>query len=63
VQAYRDYLVQVVKPLDRPDLSHASRIASNTAVMGSSMGGCVSFLLLWEHPEVFSRAGCLSPSL
>ena len=60
-QAYRDYLVTVVKPLidgsyrTRPEREH-------TAVMGSSMGGCVSFLLIWEHPEVFSRAGCLSPA-
>lgn len=60
-QAYRDYVVRVVKPLvdgayrTRPEREH-------TAVMGSSMGGCVSFLLAWEHPEVFSRAGCLSPA-
>jgi predicted alpha/beta superfamily hydrolase len=59
--AYRDYLIQVVKPLvDRTYRTKPDR--DNTAVMGSSMGGCVSFLLLWEHPEIFSRAGCLSPA-
>ena len=26
------------------------------------MGGCVSFLLAWERPDVFSRAACLSPA-
>ncbi len=60
-RAYRRYVVEVVKPMvDRryrtlPD-------AAQTAVMGSSMGGCVSFLLAWERPDVFSRAACLSPA-
>ncbi|MBI3195653.1 MAG: histidine kinase, partial [Ignavibacteriae bacterium] len=34
----------------------------NTGVMGSSMGGLASFLLVWNYPEVFSMAGCLSPA-
>jgi len=34
----------------------------NTAVMGSSMGGIISFHLAWEHPDIFSMAGCLSPA-
>ena len=60
-QAYRDYVVQVVKPMiDRAYRTRPGR--EHTAVMGSSMGGCVSFLLAWEHPEVFSAAGCVSPA-
>lgn len=59
--AYRRFLVRHLKPFvdakyrTLPDREH-------TAVMGSSMGGRVSFLLAWEYPEVFSMAGCLSPS-
>jgi enterochelin esterase-like enzyme len=34
----------------------------HTAVMGSSMGGLISFWLGWKHPEVFGGAGCLSTS-
>jgi predicted alpha/beta superfamily hydrolase len=34
----------------------------NTAIIGSSMGGLASFLAAWEHPEVFSMAGCMSSS-
>jgi predicted alpha/beta superfamily hydrolase len=34
----------------------------NTAVMGSSMGGLISFLIAWNHPDVFSKAACLSSS-
>jgi enterochelin esterase-like enzyme len=33
----------------------------HTAVMGSSMGGLISFWLCWKYPQNFGRAGCLSP--
>ncbi len=32
----------------------------NTAVMGSSMGGLLSFYLVTYHPEVFGVCGCVS---
>lgn len=32
----------------------------HTSVMGSSMGGLISFWLCWKHPDVFGRAGGLS---
>ena len=32
----------------------------NTAVMGSSMGGLLSFYLVTHHPEVFGACGCES---
>lgn len=35
---------------------------SRTAVMGSSLGGLVSFYMAWERPDVFGQCGCLSPS-
>jgi len=34
-----------------------------TATGGSSMGGLISFMLLWEHSDVFSKAACISPAL
>ncbi len=34
----------------------------HTAVMGSSLGGLISFLLAWNYPQVFSQAACLSPA-
>jgi predicted alpha/beta superfamily hydrolase len=34
-----------------------------TATGGSSMGGLISFMLLWKHSDVFSQAACLSPAL
>ena len=32
----------------------------HTGVMGSSLGGLISFWLCWQYPKVFGRAGCLS---
>jgi enterochelin esterase-like enzyme len=34
--------------------------ATNTAVMGSSMGGLLSFYMVTHHPDVFGACGCLS---
>ena len=59
--AYMNFVVQKVKPLidatyrTRPDRNH-------TIVGGSSAGGLISFMLVWEHPEVFSKAICMSPA-
>src|SRR5262249_46201277 len=32
----------------------------NTAAMGSSMGGLLSFYLVTHHPEAFGACGCMS---
>jgi enterochelin esterase-like enzyme len=58
-EEYGHFLVRELKPwvdatygtLRRPD---------ETAVIGSSLGGVVSFYLAWEYPETFGMAGCLS---
>jgi len=33
---------------------------ANTAAIGSSMGGLISFYMVWLYPQVFSKAACLS---
>ena len=46
-----------------PRVNHNFRTrtgAKHTAVMGSSMGGLISFWLCWRYPESFGLAGCLS---
>jgi predicted alpha/beta superfamily hydrolase len=59
--AYQRFVVDVVKPLiDQTYRTKPGR--DDTAVMGSSMGGLVSFLLAWNHAEVFKQAACLSPA-
>lgn len=60
-QKYRRFLIEELKPFvdSKYRTLHDNK---NTAVMGSSMGGLASFLIVWKHPEVFSMAGCLSSS-
>jgi predicted alpha/beta superfamily hydrolase len=59
--AYMNFIVDSLKPfIDNnyrtlPD-------AENTANGGSSMGGLISFMLTWEHPNEFSKAICMSPA-
>ena len=59
--AYIDFVVRTVKPLiDSTYRTKPDR--GNTIVGGSSAGGIISFMLVWEHPDVFSKAICMSPA-
>lgn len=59
--AYMNFIINVVKPMiDATYRTKPDRM--NTAVAGSSMGGLISLVALWSHPEVFSKAGCFSPA-
>jgi predicted alpha/beta superfamily hydrolase len=56
---YGGFLIEKLKPLI--DEKYRTRTdAVNTAVMGSSLGGVVSFYLAWQWPEVFGKVACLS---
>jgi len=58
-EAYGRFLVRELKPWI--DATYRTLPGpEETAVLGSSLGGVVSFYLAWEHPEVFGMAGCLS---
>ena len=59
--AYMNFVVQTVKPfIDSTYRTLADR--QHTIVGGSSAGGTISFMLVWEHPDVFSKAVCMSPA-
>lgn len=59
--AYMNFIVNTVKPLiDSAYLTKPDR--ANTMVGGSSAGGIFSFMLVWEHPDIFSKAICMSPA-
>lgn len=59
--AYMNFVVKTVKPfIDSTYRTKADR--KNTIVGGSSAGGIISFMLAWEHPDVFSKAICMSPA-
>jgi enterochelin esterase-like enzyme len=58
---YANFVIHELKPLI--DRTHRTRPdPENTGVMGSSLGGLISFLFAWWHPEVFGKAGCMSNS-
>ena len=58
-EAYGRFLVENLKPhIDREYRTLSA--PENTAVMGSSLGGVVSFYLAWQYPEVFGMAACMS---
>ena len=60
-QAYMRFMVHGLKPfIDRNYRAIPERDAA--AVMGSSMGGRISFLLAWKYPDIFAQAACLSPA-
>lgn len=57
--AYLSFIVQELKPfIDKTYKTKSS--ARYTHIMGSSMGGLISMYALWEYPEVFGSAACLS---
>ncbi|MEX1276079.1 MAG: alpha/beta hydrolase-fold protein [Bacteroidota bacterium] len=61
-RSYARFIVSLVKPfIDTMYRTKPDR--GNTAVMGSSMGGLISLLMVWWYPEVFSQAGCISTAL
>jgi len=60
--AYMDFMIQTLKPfIDSTYRTMPS--ARYTLVAGSSSGGIFAFMLAWEHPDVFSKAICMSPAL
>jgi isoamylase len=60
--AYLTFLAAAVKPrVDR--LFRTRRTASQTAIVGSSMGGLISLYGWFKRPDLFGSAGAMSPSL
>lgn len=59
---YEAYARSVVEEV-RPVVAERLRIVDSpqeTAVLGSSLGGVVSFYMAWQYPEVFGYAACMS---
>jgi len=58
-EAYGRFLTEELKPLvDQRYRTLAD--ARDTAVLGSSLGGVVSFYLGWQYPQVFGHVGAMS---
>lgn len=60
-ELYLKFIVDELKPfIDTNYRTLSGR--EDTAIMGSSLGGLVSFIAGWKYYDVFSMAGCLSSS-
>ena len=60
--AYMNFVINGLKPFI--DSTYRTLPTSeNTLVGGASVGGTISFMLVWEYPDVFSKAICMSPAL
>lgn len=58
---YAEFLVKTVKPYIDNHYRTLSD-ASNTVILGSSMGGLISFYASMQYPHIFGKAGLFSPS-
>lgn len=56
---YLNFIVDNLKPFI-DEHYRTKKDQANTAMMGSSMGGLISFYMAWLHPDVFSKAAGLS---
>ncbi|KAF0150317.1 MAG: putative hydrolase [Ignavibacteria bacterium] len=58
---YEKLIIEKIKPF--VDANYRTLTdAKNTAVGGSSMGGLISMMFVWDYPDVFSKAACFSPA-
>lgn len=58
---YMKFITDSLKPfIDRNYRTKSDRM--NTANGGGSLGGLISFMLMWEHANIFSKAICFSPA-
>ena len=57
--AYARFLIEELMPRVNREF-RTRRGPGNTAAMGSSMGGLLSFFLVTHHPDVFGSCGCIS---
>ena len=58
---YLEFIVNTLKPeIDKKYKTKTN--AKNTTIMGSSLGGLVSFYAVIKYPDVFGKAGVFSPA-
>ncbi|MFH6987723.1 alpha/beta hydrolase [Flavobacterium collinsii] len=58
---YLDFIVKTLKPYIDQNYRTKTKV-KNTLIMGSSLGGLVSYYAVLKYPEVFGKAGVFSPS-
>jgi alpha-glucosidase (family GH31 glycosyl hydrolase) len=60
-EMYVDFIANTLKPyIDKNYKTLTNK--SNTGIIGSSMGGLISYYAALKHPEIFGKIGVYSPS-
>ncbi len=60
-EAYINFIVQTLKPfVDKNYRTKSNK--QNTAILGSSMGGLISYYAALKYPDIFTKIGVFSPS-
>jgi predicted alpha/beta superfamily hydrolase len=60
-ELYLQFICEELKPfIDSNFRTMPER--ESTAILGSSMGGLISFIAGWKHNDIFSMIGCMSSS-
>jgi len=59
--AYLDFIVKTLKPEIDKNYRTKNNV-KNTTIMGSSLGGLISYYALLKYPNVFGKAGIFSPA-
>jgi alpha-glucosidase len=59
--AYLNFIVETLKPYIDSNFRTLSG-NENTSIVGSSLGGLMSFYAILKYPEIFGNAGMFSPS-
>jgi len=62
LDTYADFLTEELKPFIDSNYK-TSTLASDTGVMGSSLGGLSALYLGWKFPHTFGLVGAMSPSI
>jgi len=58
---YLEFIVKILKPqIDKTYRTKTNK--KNTVIMGSSLGGLVSYYAILKYPTVFGKAGVFSPA-
>jgi predicted alpha/beta superfamily hydrolase len=58
---YREFIIKKLKPfMDSAYKTKPGR--SHSFIGGSSAGGILAFMMVWEYPDIFSKAICMSPA-
>ena len=60
-QLYQQFIIKMLKPFI--DQQYRTRKeAKYNFIGGASAGATIAFMMVWEHPDVFSKAICMSPA-